>query len=85
MGYTRKQKEAILNHLKSERDKVAKRNDELKRKSVDQTYQKVMRRLNSVSVTLWDVKLKDIFQLERTQKLVAKNLIKDIQDMKRKM
>lgn len=44
-----------------------------------------MRRLNGVSVTLWDVKLKDVFQVERSQRLVAKTLVKDVQDMKRKL
>ncbi|RCK66666.1 hypothetical protein Cantr_02971 [Candida viswanathii] len=85
MAYTRKQKEAILHHLRTERNKIAKRNEELKKKLADQTYQRVMRRLNGVSVTLWDVKLKDIFQVERSQKLVAKTLLKDVQDMKRKL
>ncbi|RCK55196.1 hypothetical protein Cantr_04113 [Candida viswanathii] len=85
MAYTRKQKEAILHHLRTERNKIAKRNEELKKKLAGQTYQRVMRRLNGVSVTLWDVKLKDIFQVERSQKLVAKTLLKDVQDMKRKL
>ncbi|EER34633.1 conserved hypothetical protein [Candida tropicalis MYA-3404] len=85
MAYTRKQKEAILHHLKSERNKIAKRNEEQRKKLADQTYQRVMRRLNGVSVTLWDVKLKDVFQVERSQRLVAKTLVKDVQDMKRKL
>lgn len=85
MGYTRKQKEVILHHMKSERNRIARRNEEQKTKLADQTYLRVMRRLNGVSVTLWDVKLKDIFQVERSQKLVAKTLVKDVQDMKRKL
>ena len=72
MNYTKKQKEAILNHLRLERAKVAKRNE-------------ILRRLNGVSVTLWDIKLKDIFQVERSKKLVAKNLVRDVQDMRRKL
>lgn len=85
MNYTKKQKEAILNHLRLERAKVAKRNEISKKKLADQTSQKVIRRLNGVSVTLWDIKLKDIFQVERSKKLVAKNLVRDVQDMRRKL
>ena len=55
---------------------MAKRN-EISKKLADQTSQKVLRRLNGVSVTLWDIKLKDIFQVERSKKLVAKNLVRD--------
>lgn len=85
MNYTKKQKEAILNYLRLERAKVAKRNEMAKKKLADQTFQKVLRRLNGVSVTLWDIKLKDIFQVERSKKLVAKNLVRDVQDMRRKL
>ncbi|RLV95626.1 hypothetical protein JA1_000864 [Spathaspora sp. JA1] len=47
------------------------------------TRQKLLRRINGISVTLWDVKIKDVLQLERHQKLVVKTLLRDIQDMKK--
>ncbi|KAI5953681.1 hypothetical protein KGF54_003053 [Candida jiufengensis] len=83
MGYTKQQKQTIINHLKLERSKIAKKNEEQLNKISQQTYQKVIRRMNGVSVTLLDVKLKDVLTIERSKKLQAKSLIKDIQDLKK--
>lgn len=78
MKYTKRQKKALIDHLITERDIVAKRNEEILQKRSQETYRKILRRLQAVSVTLLDVKLKDVLQVERRKKLVARELIADI-------
>lgn len=83
MAYTRQQKQALISHLKLERSKIAKQNEEVLNKATQQTYQKVLRRLNRVSVSLRQVTLKDVLQVERRKKLEVRSLIRDIQELKK--
>lgn len=83
MTYTRQQKQALISHLKLERSKIAKQNEEVLNKATQQTYQKVLRRLNRVSVSLRQVTLKDVLQVERRKKLEVRSLIRDIQELKK--
>ncbi|CCG22313.1 hypothetical protein CORT_0B06040 [Candida orthopsilosis Co 90-125] len=83
MTYTRQQKQALISHLKLERSRIAKQNEEVLNKATQQTYQKVIRRLNRVSVSLRQVTLKDVLQVEMRKKLEARSLIRDIQELKK--
>ncbi|KAI5966412.1 uncharacterized protein KGF55_000721 [Candida pseudojiufengensis] len=85
MGYSKQQKLAIIKHLKSERAKIAKKNEDHLNRISQQTYQKVIRRMNGVSVTLLDIKLKDVLNIERSKKLQVKSLIEDIQNLKKQI
>ncbi|ODV80707.1 uncharacterized protein CANTADRAFT_41615, partial [Suhomyces tanzawaensis NRRL Y-17324] len=44
--------------------------------------QKVLRRLNGVSVTLWNVKIRDVLRIERNKKPSIKSLLQDVRAMK---
>ncbi|EGW33079.1 uncharacterized protein SPAPADRAFT_137055 [Spathaspora passalidarum NRRL Y-27907] len=83
MGYTKKEKELLIRHLQAQMQKVDREMEDKIHKQANATRQKLLRRLNGISVTLWDVKIKDVLQLERKKRLVAKTLLRDIQDMKR--
>ena len=85
MGYTKQEKQALINHLKLERSRVAKQNEEALQKATQQTYLKVVRRLNQVSVSLRQVTLKDVLQVERRKRLEARRLIKDIQELNKNL
>ena len=80
MPYTKKEKEELIQFIKDKtEEKIADLED--KKQSIEETSQKkLLRRLNSVSATLWDVKLKDVLELERRQKLTLRNLLQDIKD-----
>ncbi|KAG7661359.1 uncharacterized protein J8A68_005151 [[Candida] subhashii] len=82
VGYTKKDKELLIRHLRNQQQQILKQMDDKMNKRALQTQQKILRRLNGVSVTLWNVKIKDSFNVERNHKLTTKNLIKDIQQMK---
>ena len=85
MAYTRQQKQALLSHLKLERSRIAKQNEEALNRATQQTYQKVIRRLNRVSVSLRQVTLKDVLQVERRKGLEVRKLIQDIQGLKKNL
>ncbi|CUM65123.1 uncharacterized protein PRCAT00002750001 [Priceomyces carsonii] len=82
MAYTRAEKEKIIRHFKSEHEKRLQRI----RKMVDdkaRIYEhRVLRRLNTVSVTLWNVRLKEVLEVERHHKPTIKSLLNDIKALR---
>lgn len=80
MPYTRKEKEELIQFIKNKTDeKIA--DLEVKKQSIEEKSQKkLLRRLNSVSATLWKVKLRDVLELERRQKITLRNLLQDIKE-----
>ncbi|CAI5757730.1 unnamed protein product [Candida verbasci] len=83
MGITKEQKSRLLNHLRSEKQKLSIRNNLLMEKHAKDVEKSVRRRLNMVSVTLYDIKFKEIFMVERQKKLEIRSLLKEIQELKR--
>lgn len=82
--YTKKQKQILIDRFKEQTAKhvlqMHQRSDEL----VGMAEQQVLRRLNSVSATLWNVKIKDVLQIERHHKPTVRNLLRDIKAMEDK-
>lgn len=83
MGYTKKDKQLLIRHLKQQRDMTLDQLDQQMYKRANHIKQQIQRRLNGVSVTLYNVKLKDSLAVERKHQLSTKSLIRDIQLMKR--
>lgn len=82
MALTKSEKERIIRHLQDECQKVEQQLREQASKRATVAEQKVLRRLNSVSVTLWNVKIKDSLLVERKRKTTVKNLLADITRIK---
>lgn len=83
MAITKAQKQRLIRQFKSLSDE---RLESLVRESntiCNSCENKINRRVNKVSVTLWDVKLKHILEVERHHKPTMKGLLKDVEEVKR--
>lgn len=78
MPYTKVEKEKLIQHIKKHADKRLENLNSESDRIAEVCENKVLRRLNSVSVTLWNIRLKDVLEVERHHKPTIKGLLKDI-------
>lgn len=78
MPYTKAEKAKLIQHIKNHADKRLQTLNSESDRIAEVCENKVLRRLNSVSVTLWNIKLKDVLEIERHHKPTMKGLLKDI-------
>lgn len=82
MPYTKAEKEVLIKYIRDKFDKKVRTLNEESERIAQVCENKVLRRLNSVSVTLYNIKLKDVLEIERQHKPTIKNLLKDIQQLR---
>jgi hypothetical protein len=78
MPYTKAEKAKLIQYIKNHADKRLQTLNSESDRIAEVCENKVLRRLNSVSVTLWNIKLKDVLEIERHHKPTIKGLLKDI-------
>mmetsp|Transcript_4594 Transcript_4594/g.5503 ORF Transcript_4594/g.5503 Transcript_4594/m.5503 type:complete len:117 (-) Transcript_4594:4482-4832(-) len=81
MPYTKAEKEKLIQHIKSHAEKRLQAMVNESDKIAEICENKVLRRLNSVSVTLWNIRLKDVLEVERHHKPTIKGLLKDVRQL----
>lgn len=81
MAYTKAEKERLIKHVKKHTDDRVKELVAEKDRISRECERKVLRRLNTVSVTLWNIKLKNVLELERQYKPTVKRILKDIRKL----
>ena len=81
MPYTKAEKEKLIQHIKNHAEKRLQAMTSESDRIAEICENKVLRRLNSVSVTLWNIRLKDVLEVERHHKPTIKGLIKDVRQL----
>lgn len=81
MVYTKQEKERLIRHFKEENETKIEHLKAMSRKNIATYENKVLRRLNTVSVTLWNVKIKDVLNVERQHQPSIRRLLQDIREM----
>lgn len=81
MAYTKQEKERIIRQFKHESEKHLRHLKETSERMAVSVEQQVQRHLNKVSVTLWNVKIKDVLEIERHHKPTISRLLRDIRDL----
>lgn len=82
--YTKAQKALIIKYLKA---KKLEEINNLKRqsdKACNDIENSINRRINRVSVTLWNVKIKDILEVERNVNPTVKTLLSEVKAIQEK-
>ncbi|CAN3352988.1 hypothetical protein DICA3_A03070 [Diutina catenulata] len=79
---TRDQKKRLIANFKQAHAKRLLMLSQHHRKQALQVERNVLRKLNSVSVTLWNVKIKDVLAVERQKTPDVKRLIADINSVR---
>lgn len=85
MKYTRAEKEKLIAFLKEESDNRIRRLEGECLQLAKDSETKILRRLNNVSATLWNVQLKDVLMIERHHKPSIKHLISDIKSLQQEL
>jgi hypothetical protein len=76
--YTQEEKARLIEYFKADsEDRIRRLEDDCAAMALD-AEAKILKRLNTVSATLWNVKVKDVLMIERHQKPSMKHLIHDI-------
>ncbi|KAL7664673.1 Borealin N-terminal domain-containing protein [[Candida] zeylanoides] len=76
--YTQEEKARLIEYFKADsEDRIRRLEDDCAAMASD-AEAKILKRLNTVSATLWNVKVKDVLMIERHQKPSMKHLIHDI-------
>ncbi|KAK6203145.1 uncharacterized protein RJT21DRAFT_25102 [Scheffersomyces amazonensis] len=83
MGLSKQNKEKLIRHLRSEMQAAEVELEKKTEQRAAEVEQKVRRRLNTVSVTLWNVKIKDILNVERHHRTSVKELLYDVDKLRR--
>lgn len=82
MVFTKEQKKKlIIEFKKRQKEKIEKFKENVELCSM-RCEKNILRRLNKVSVTLWNIRIKDVLELERYKKPIIRSLFKDIQELK---
>lgn len=81
MPYTKAEKEKLIQHIKNHTEKRLQVMNSESDRIAEICENKVLRRLNSVSVTLWNIRLKDVLEVERHHKPTIKGLLKDVRQL----
>lgn len=81
MAYTKTEKETLIKYIRNHTDKRLQALNDESARIAETCENKVLRRLNSVSVTLWNIRLKDALEVERDHKPTIKNLLNDIKQL----
>lgn len=81
MAYTKAEKEKLIRHLKLQGEKRIQALHAESERIAETCENKVLRRINAASVTLWNIRLKDVLEVERHHKPTIKGLLKDIQSL----
>lgn len=81
MTYTKQEKERIIRQFKIESEKNLHNLRETSERMANSAELQVQRQLNKVSVTLWNVKIKDVLQIERHHKPTVRSLLRDVKDL----
>ncbi|KAK6464027.1 hypothetical protein DFJ63DRAFT_317375 [Scheffersomyces coipomensis] len=76
-------KQRVLECLNMELEAATKELQELAEMRAKRVEDIMRNRLNSVSVSLWNVKIKDVLDLERNQRLDLETLLADMDKLKR--
>lgn len=79
MALTRAQKERLIRQFKAATDERLMALTRDTNTICNSCENRINRKLNTVSVTLWNSKIKDILQVERDHKPSTKSLLTDIQ------
>lgn len=82
MAYTRRQKELLIKKFKKISDEKLKILQQKSDEYCRQCEKKINRKINSVNVTLWNVKIKHILQVERLKQPTIRTLVKDVKELK---
>lgn len=81
MTYTKEEKERIIRQFKLESENNLHNLKETSERMANSAELQVQRQLNKVSVTLWNVKIKDVLQIERHHKPTVRSLLRDVKDL----
>ncbi|CAK7892604.1 hypothetical protein CAAN1_08S05182 [[Candida] anglica] len=76
--YTKEEKEKLIEYFKKDSENRIRRLEEQYATIAQESETRILRRLNNVSATLWNVKLKDVLAIERHHKPTIKHLLADI-------
>lgn len=82
MAYTRAQKEKLIRQFKSMTDEKLNTLTKDTNTICNACENRINRKLNTVSVTLWHTKIRDILEVERDHRPTTKSLLGDITRMK---
>lgn len=83
--YTNEEKARLISFLKEDCNNRIRQLEEECQALAEETESKILRRLNNVSATLWNVKVKDVLMIERHHKPSIKHLIADIRAAKQEL